>query len=474
MHRGIKENSLRLSLFQLFVRMKHCQADVIRDFLSERNAHYGAALRGLEESLLKHLVSQQASATTTMKLNSLLSEVEWLYRRGLFDMMSRKIEQGLKISDENERANYGLQFRHWRIMQLFATEKMTDDLDQLESQIRDVSVLSGELEKYLTVYHLAHYTDSVLARPEYSYQDQTAIIQQKVLSHQILKDQIPQFKSGQHAYFDLLASAQFYLENWEQSVVYTDSLLQNFKGRREQGADIGAYQIAMILCNLMTLSNYNRDQQAFEKYRKEFDQLFAESSSDPDFGLIEKNCIPRRNIQRMKAAGIFARPEVGHKLIREFLEPWIETNIEDQVKIQTAVEIADFYFQLSDFSAMSTWTNYLFQFSSLRDEKEVFYASSWMQLIAYCGLEQESLFESRARSFLNYLRERRGRNYELERKLIGLLQHIIGVTIAEKSKQCISFLEGNRLGLEEIRKPSRFIDLIAWLERADEDFWRGS
>ena len=470
LHEANKSGSKMLALFDFLNQLDRYDASEIRIFAAERNIRLNSAYTGLQEALIRSLRLYHSNSTVSLQLNELLIQIEILHLKGLHDINGKLIEQGIHLADLHEQTGHSLLFRQWRLKHMFAIQDRKQMAEVIESQIEEISFLTEELGITMSIHHLAQLVDFTFEDSMMPFSDGKDIIEHHILRHPIIsRDSAPKLTAGKYAYYDLIASGHYYLENWEVCLGYTRKLYEILMQPDVEGqTKTSPYRISVLLANLLAICNFLKDQQQFEAYLAHFDTLITQLDDEQEARLIREICIPRIDLQRMINAAITGNFELGEELIQQSLESFAQTDSREEIQIRVYTEIAHFYFRFKQLEMALSYCTLLQNFKALRHDRELFYAVSWMEVIACYGMKDDSLFSSRVRSFGHYLRDGKGRIWNLERMLLSAMTKAMYLTPDKQQAIMKPVFEKMESQRSVIGQPRRHFDLLEWVRSQAE------
>lgn len=465
-----KADSGRAALFDHLKGAEAFDEAGLRAFAARRGLHRHSAVQGLYAAVLRAVRSMDAPVSPIHRLATRMADLEYLRNKGLLVDGQAWIREGLALAREREMPAYALQFRQWHLNwtnDISVAEHVA--LDRLDEELEDIDLLVEAQRSNLVIGHLAKVLDHVFEHPTLTFPEARALVERRILAHPLVAgDRPPRLPRARYKYWDLIASAHYYLEDWERCRTYSERLLEEESGRLSADTEDaeGGYRVGMLLCNLMNTATHLEDGAGFLRYATRFRALLEEPAGASDQALLEAYCMPRYLLQEARHAALTGRAGDVDRLFAERLFPVVAQSGSAEWRYHLQVEAAGMMLRLGRFDRCLDHVREARASGPVREDRERPYALGWIEVLACHGWRNESLFDSRSRSWGNALRAGRGRHWPSERLFLQGLRKTLFLDGRRRREALAELRQALRPTEASWRWPTRHLDLLGWLDRA--------
>ena len=457
--RGLQANGRSSTKGLLFDVLQHhplTEHQAMRAAALSDIRNISAAVQGLEQSVLQDLANMRIRHNPYSKAVAQLMHAEALKHKNLPEAAAQRYAR--TRSDCARHGWMGLELL-CLLEQDFAEEYPTKDANMLHALDRDLERYSGilkDLEVATTTRFLARWMDLYLERTELPYAESSAAIRSRVLGHPLIQSQPkPRDPGAQYLYWDLLASVHFYLEEWEACQQACEALYQNLAGQQSKSRNQSGFQTAMLLTNAMLLANRRGDSQAFQRQWSRLEHLLDSIGDAKERNAIERLAKPRAQLQHAWYAANQQDAALWQALIEAHFQPMLAGRSGNPVEqFQLLVDLSGMAIRLRRYDEALDFAEQAKALKAFRSDRERALAVGWYGLFAAFGLADASVFESRHRSWYQYLKQGGGVHWPRELALLSALKRAFPLSPEARKEaivQAASAWQGSKGAPESIR-----------------------
>ncbi len=266
-----KESNNYVKLFDAIQTQKeYDEAALIEKFKNEDfTKQFSVAKNYLMNLILKSLTAHHSKAKKSVELNSLLSEIEILYWKGLYKLAGKKIKQGKKIAKKYDMVNYLLLINYWeRRMEEYLTKGNLD-----EEKVNEAKDYLKEFNQQLEINFLLKSMEN-LTKASIKLNKKAVEEVEKIFEHPHLKvaeNDIENF----HAKLDYV-----FLKGVGNTILRNDAEELHYKKRAIEILEENPHQLkenplkyASAINNMLLYYYFQNYTDEFPKYMKKLDDV---------------------------------------------------------------------------------------------------------------------------------------------------------------------------------------------------------
>ena len=410
----------------------------------------------LIKQILRSIRNDNANFSINIKLNNLLSEIELLYQRELFDQCSFLMEKSLKLAKEHEKNSYLVILLNWR--------------SKINIQHKNISNTRTHIEE--TIQQQRNYLENSLIENDYwkltflqfDYFSKSADEKKNFYNNPLLLDAgLAKTLRSKINYYHINYVNATTSDNPGKALEYLNSLVEILESHPSRIVEEPSSYIITLnnkVSLLLNTKQYDQIPETLEKIR----------SIPTKFNLHQKENIAVRLILRTFNIELEMYRDIkdykkAEKLIME-IEYFIQSNqksITDDYIVLFYYQFAYIYFMISKYDNALSWTNKIFQSNFEKIRTDLFTYARFLNLMIHYELDNNIVLKYAVDATRKYLKRKR----TLLHFEKVLLKFFTKISMARKDEHNKLFTDlGNNLfSKTEDKKKNDILDYI------DFNFW---
>ncbi|MFM7022062.1 MAG: hypothetical protein ACKOXB_03725 [Flavobacteriales bacterium] len=420
----------------------------------------------LYNSILKSLSALYTEKSPRMFTRSKLSEIEVLFRKGLYKQGHKQIEQTKKKAEQNEQFETLLQLINME-QKLLVSAMSFKSLKSYKERIR---VLMDETKKVLIIIeNIKEYDSLVLPITRLHFegaqyqQKQDLHYLQELMKNELLQSENKALSKRALLNFHYIWGVYYKLiHHKEKALPYFQKRLNLF----EETAVFKEELFADYLSTLQLATELAANQpQLAEEWLKKLTQLYSQKESlAPEQQTSLFIYFFLASVEYCKNKGDYKAILKQEETIKEGINVYQE-QINAGLQQELMYYIGYAYFALGKFAQSKLILKQIIENKSTGIKSDIFNLANILYLLCLYETEEHSLVKSVAKSWLKSL-DKENVYHEIDAEIIYLVIKLIGVEKTRTRRQYYDFrdyLMSRQFELEHL-KLYKYFDVFAWLE----------